>query len=115
MLCLLCVFEPCTQGAVGLAIWVPSVTNQAKESDTPESRSSARGYSSITPVEDNDEGNWRQTNGRDGLELSVVGNDVDLEAMDEELLLENLKVEDTFFLFPLESFFFLGVKFHLES
>lgn len=79
-----------------MAIWVPSVTNQAKENDTPDSKSSARGYSSLTHAEDNGEGNWRQTNG-DGLELSVIGNAVDLEAIDEELLLENLKVENTKF------------------
>ncbi|XP_028752706.1 LOW QUALITY PROTEIN: chloride channel protein CLC-f, partial [Neltuma alba] len=77
-------------GAVGLAIWVPSVTNQSKENDVPDSRSLARGYSSLA-AEDNDGGNWRQTNG-DGLELSVVGNAGDHEAIDEELLLENLKV-----------------------
>ncbi|KAK4276400.1 hypothetical protein QN277_019348 [Acacia crassicarpa] len=77
-------------GAVGLAIWVPSVTNQVKENDAPDSRSLARGYTSVAP-EDNDGGNLRQTNGN-GLELSIVGNAVDLEAVDEELLLENLKV-----------------------
>lgn len=76
-------------GAVGLAIWVPSVTNQVKDNDAPDSRSLARGYSSLAPEENG--GNWRQTNG-DGLELSVVGNVADLEAIDEELLLENLKV-----------------------
>ncbi|KAI9084632.1 hypothetical protein K1719_033414 [Acacia pycnantha] len=77
-------------GAVGLAIWVPSVTNQVKENDAPDSRSLARGYTSVAP-EDNDGGNLRQTNGN-GLELSIVGNAIDVEAIDEELLLENLEV-----------------------
>ncbi|KAI4307529.1 hypothetical protein L6164_030705 [Bauhinia variegata] len=78
-------------GAVGLAIWVPSVTNQGKENDAPDTRKSARGYSSLSFTEDNDENDWRRPY-RDGLELSVVGTADDLEAIDEELLLDNLKV-----------------------
>ncbi|XP_061349314.1 chloride channel protein CLC-f isoform X2 [Gastrolobium bilobum] len=79
-------------GAVGLAIWVPSVTNQAKESDTPDTRNLARGYSSISRAEDNDDGNWRQGNDGNGLELCIIRDAADLEAIDEELLLDNLKV-----------------------
>ncbi|CAL5201108.1 unnamed protein product [Lathyrus oleraceus] len=71
-------------GAVGLAIWVPSVTNQAKESDIPDKRSLSRGYSSISRSEDNDDGN--------GLELCIVGEGSELEEIDEELFLDNLKV-----------------------
>lgn len=74
-----------------MAIWVPSVTNQAKESDTPDKRTLAKGYSSISHAEDND-GN--------GLELSIVGDAANLEEIDEELLLDNLKVEKSFFVFP---------------
>lgn len=74
-----------SQGAVGLAIWVPSVTNQAKESDIPDKRSLSRGYSSISRSEDNDDGN--------GLELCIVGEGSELEEIDEELFLDNLKVE----------------------
>ncbi|KAK7322405.1 hypothetical protein VNO77_25784 [Canavalia gladiata] len=79
-------------GAVGLAIWVPSVTNQAKENDTPDTSNTARGYSSISHAEDDDEGNWRQANDGNGLELRIVGDSADLEAIDKELLLENLQV-----------------------
>ncbi|KAK7259852.1 hypothetical protein RIF29_25467 [Crotalaria pallida] len=78
-------------GAVGLAIWVPSVTNQTKESDTPDTRNSARGYSSISHAEDNVI-NWTEANNGDGLELRDIEDVADLEAIDEELLLENLKV-----------------------
>lgn len=74
-----------------MAIWVPSVTNQAKESDTPDKRSLARGYSSISHGEDND-GN--------GLELGIIGDAAELEEIDEELLLDNLKVEKSFSVFP---------------
>ncbi|KAL2335840.1 hypothetical protein Fmac_010286 [Flemingia macrophylla] len=79
-------------GAVGLAIWVPSVTNQGKESDTPDSSSSARVYSPISHAEDDNGGNWRRANDENDLELSVVGDDTDLEAIDKELLLDNLQV-----------------------
>ncbi|XP_019440919.1 PREDICTED: chloride channel protein CLC-f-like [Lupinus angustifolius] len=78
-------------GAVGLAIWVPSVTNQTKESDTPDPRNSARGYSSISRAQDN-EGNWREAHNGDDLELGVIEDAANLESVDEELLLENLKV-----------------------
>lgn len=74
-----------------MAIWVPSVTNQAKESDIPDKRNLARGYSSISHAEDND-GN--------GLELSIIGDAAELEEVDEELLLDNLKVEKSFSVFP---------------
>lgn len=79
-------------GAVGLAIWVPSVTNQAKESDTPDTSNSARVYSPVSLAEDDNEGNWRRANDEHDLELAVVGDGTDLEAIDKELLLDNLKV-----------------------
>ncbi|GMY30720.1 chloride channel protein CLC-f [Fagus crenata] len=69
-------------GAVGLAIWVPSVTNQAKDSKASDTRSSVRGYTSVSPVVDIDDG--------DDLELSVIENGADIEAMDK--LLEKLEV-----------------------
>lgn len=84
--------QTCLQGAVGLAIWVPSVANRMKESDKPDTSNAARGYSSITHADDD--------NGGD-LELSVVGDDGNLEAIDKELLLDNLQVEK----------FFLGISF----
>ncbi|TKY49885.1 Chloride channel protein CLC-f [Spatholobus suberectus] len=79
-------------GAVGLAIWVPSVANQVKESDKPDTSSSAREYSSVSNAEDDNEDNWRQANDGNDLELRVVGDDIDLEAIDTELLLDNLQV-----------------------
>ncbi|KAL5577735.1 hypothetical protein UlMin_019434 [Ulmus minor] len=75
-------------GAVGLAIWVPSVANQAKETETSDTRGSGRGYSSISPVENKDEVSWRRANNEDDLELSVIEN----AAISEDILLEELKV-----------------------
>ncbi|GKV08520.1 hypothetical protein SLEP1_g20137 [Rubroshorea leprosula] len=63
-------------GAVGLAIWVPSVTNQNKETEAPDARSSPRGYSSVSAAE----------------ELSIIESTADHEAVNEDMLLENLKV-----------------------
>ncbi|PPD79699.1 hypothetical protein GOBAR_DD23370 [Gossypium barbadense] len=62
-------------GAVGLAIWVPSVANQNKETDS-EMRTSARGYSSVSAAE----------------ELSVIEKAADQEALDDDMLLEDLRV-----------------------
>lgn len=75
-----------------MAIWVPSVANQAKETDASDKRTLARGYSSLSPVEDKNEVLWRRTDGADELELSVVENAADSEAA-EEMLLEELKVQ----------------------
>ncbi|CAK9148932.1 unnamed protein product [Ilex paraguariensis] len=80
-------------GAVGLAIWVPSVTNQSKEMEGSDTKSLSRGYSILLPVEDKTrEGEWGQTDGGDDLELSVMGNDGNHGALDDNLFLENLKV-----------------------
>lgn len=75
-----------------MAIWVPSVANQAKETDASDKRTLARGYSSLSPMEDKNEVLWRRTDGADELELSVVENAADSEAV-EEMLLEELKVQ----------------------
>lgn len=79
-------------GAVGLAIWVPSVANQAKETEASDTRSPSRAYSFVSPVEDKNEGIWRQTGDGDSLELSVIGNSSDNEAINDDVLLEDLKV-----------------------
>ncbi|XP_076929620.1 chloride channel protein CLC-f-like [Bidens hawaiensis] len=72
-------------GAVGLAIWVPSVANQSKESDTK------KGYSMLSPVDKFE--SWRQTTGdSDDLELCVMGPDGNHESVDEDIILEDLKV-----------------------
>ncbi|KAG4390549.1 hypothetical protein AAZX31_06G299900 [Glycine max] len=78
-------------GAVGLAIWVPSVTNRVKESETPDSSKSARGYSPISHAGYDNEDNWRQANDGNDLELRIVDG-TNLEPIDKELLLDNLQV-----------------------
>ncbi|XP_044472801.1 chloride channel protein CLC-f-like [Mangifera indica] len=77
-------------GAVGLAIWVPSVTNQ-KESEPSDTRTLAKTYSSLSPIEDRNEAVWRHMDGPDDLELSVIDN-ANCAAIDEDILLEELKV-----------------------
>lgn len=69
------------------------MTNQAKESEASDTRSTVRGYSSVSPADDKDEVIWRETGDGDDLELSVLGNADDIEAISEEILLEELKVE----------------------
>ncbi|KAJ0586030.1 putative chloride channel, voltage gated, chloride channel, core [Helianthus annuus] len=72
-------------GAVGLAIWVPSVANQSKESDTK------KGYTMLSPVDKFE--TWRQTTGdADDLELCIMGPDGNHESVDEDIILEDLKV-----------------------
>ncbi|WOG99860.1 hypothetical protein DCAR_0519216 [Daucus carota subsp. sativus] len=81
-------------GAVGLAIWVPSVTNESKEGEALETKVATGGYSVLAPVVDKDSvGTWRRSDG-DGLELSVMGSGGHHEHIEEELYLENLKVSE---------------------
>lgn len=63
-------------GAVGLAIWVPSVANHPKETEASDARSSPRGYSSISTAK----------------ELAIMDSETDFETINEDMLLENLKV-----------------------
>ncbi|KAI8011539.1 Chloride channel protein CLC-f [Camellia lanceoleosa] len=79
-------------GAVGLAIWVPSVTNQSKVTEASDKRSLNRGYSALSPTEDKNEVTWRQAEGGNNLELCVIGNGENQEAIDEDIILEDLKV-----------------------
>uniref|UniRef100_A0A1J3G8N1 Chloride channel protein n=1 Tax=Noccaea caerulescens TaxID=107243 RepID=A0A1J3G8N1_NOCCA len=79
-------------GAVGLAIWVPSVVNQGKESESSEGRSTGRGYSSLTPSDRKTEGVWRNADNADSLELTVIENPDHKSFLDEETILEDLKV-----------------------
>lgn len=79
-------------GAVGLAIWVPSVTNQPKESEASDAVGLPRGYSSLSPVEENNEAVWRGTDNRDDSELSVMENAAEHETINEEIMLDDLKV-----------------------
>ncbi|CAL5405186.1 unnamed protein product [Camellia sinensis] len=79
-------------GAVGLAIWVPSVTKQCKETEASDSRSSTRVYSALSPIGDKNKGISRRTGDGNELELSVMGNGENGEVIDEEIILEDLKV-----------------------
>lgn len=79
-------------GAVGLAIWVPSVTKQTKEIDSSDKRGLGRGYASLSPSERKDGAPWRYNNGNNDLELSAVVNPSDHESNYEDNLLEDLKV-----------------------
>ncbi|XP_009769741.1 chloride channel protein CLC-f isoform X2 [Nicotiana tabacum] len=79
-------------GAVGLAIWVPSVTDQPKETDVSEAKFASKGYSILSPVEKN-EGNVPRKSGEgNDLELLVIGSHNSRESFDEGLILEDLKV-----------------------
>ena len=80
------------QGAVGLAIWVPSVTKQTKEIESSEKRVSTRGYSSLSPPGHKDGASWRYDSGDKDLELSEVVTPSDRESNYEDNLLEKLKV-----------------------
>nr|GMC74431.1 chloride channel protein CLC-F-like [Ipomoea batatas] len=79
-------------GAVGLAIWVPSVTNQHKDTETSDSKKLSRGYSILSHDEDENDGSWPKTGGRHDLELSIIGNGNNHETIDEDFVLENMKV-----------------------
>ncbi|KAL3614753.1 hypothetical protein CASFOL_041510 [Castilleja foliolosa] len=79
-------------GAVGLAIWVPSVTTQIKETEVSDSKSTPRGYHAVSPSEDKNENAWRQTGDRDDIELSVIRSFSSYQSLDINILLENMKV-----------------------
>ncbi|KGN55984.1 chloride channel protein CLC-f [Cucumis sativus] len=79
-------------GAVGLAIWVPSVTKQTKENESSDKRGLARGYTSLSPSERKDGASWRYDNGGIDLELSEVVSSSGHESNYEESILEDLKV-----------------------
>ncbi|KAK1406909.1 hypothetical protein QVD17_38518 [Tagetes erecta] len=73
-------------GAVGLAIWVPSVANQSKDGEGSDTK---KGYSMLSPVDKFE--TWRQTDS-DDLELCIMGPDGNHESIDEDIILEALKV-----------------------
>ena len=62
------------QGAVRLAIWVPSVTTQSKELEVPDTKSSPRGYSVVSLTDDKDDAVWRRTSQGNDIELPVIEN-----------------------------------------
>lgn len=81
-----------------MAIWVPSVANQGKETEPSDKRNLGRVYPSLSPREDKDEVSWRPLNNGDDQELSVIGNTSYAEAVNEDVLLEDLKVSISFLL-----------------
>lgn len=70
------------------------MANQGKETEASDTRSSGRGsgYSSLLPSEDKDGVSWRRQNNGDDQELSVIENPAYFEAVNEDILLEDLKV-----------------------
>ncbi|XP_073025905.1 chloride channel protein CLC-f-like isoform X4 [Primulina eburnea] len=79
-------------GAVGLAIWVPSLTTQQKETEVSDTKHSPLAYSILSPSEDKSEDTRRITGERDDIELSIIGNAGTYQLTEVESLLENLKV-----------------------
>uniref|UniRef100_A0A0D9X9D1 Chloride channel protein n=1 Tax=Leersia perrieri TaxID=77586 RepID=A0A0D9X9D1_9ORYZ len=79
-------------GAVGLAIWVPSVVNQSGNKETFEATSPRHGYSSLLPPADRSETDWRRPEG-DDVELAILEDDPYRYGINnEETLLDDLKV-----------------------
>ncbi|KAH9627057.1 hypothetical protein KSS87_023745 [Heliosperma pusillum] len=76
-------------GAVGLAIWVPSVANKGAETEPTGSRVVTRGYSSVFTSDDID---GRGSGGREHLELSIVKDSSHSRSINGEVALEDLKV-----------------------
>lgn len=78
------------QGAVGLAIWVPSVVNQSKDGEPSRFRTPRRGYSSLSS-EDRNSKSWRRGDSVNDLELTSLRTD-NYDTYNEEMLLDDLKV-----------------------
>ncbi|KAL3637577.1 hypothetical protein CASFOL_018745 [Castilleja foliolosa] len=79
-------------GAVGLAIWVPSVTTQPKETEVSDAKITPRGYHAVSPTGDKNEDAQRQAGDRDDIELSVIGSFSRFQQLDIDILLDNMKV-----------------------
>uniref|UniRef100_A0A0E0CQS8 Chloride channel protein n=1 Tax=Oryza meridionalis TaxID=40149 RepID=A0A0E0CQS8_9ORYZ len=77
-------------GAVGLAIWVPSVVNQPKDGEPSRFRTPRRGYSSLSS-EDRNSKSWRRGDCVNDLELTSLRTD-NYDTYNEEMLLDDLKV-----------------------
>lgn len=86
---------------------MPSVTNQPKVMEGSGASTLSRDYSILTPDElKNAGGIFGNTADRNDLELPVIGNFNNLETIDEELILENLKVQ----LLPFRYCAYCGIK-----
>uniref|UniRef100_A0ACD5Z4S4 Uncharacterized protein n=1 Tax=Avena sativa TaxID=4498 RepID=A0ACD5Z4S4_AVESA len=77
-------------GAVGLAIWVPSVVNQANDGESSGFRTPMRGYS-VVPPQDKKGSILIRSDGVDELELTISQTDL-CNTYKEEMLLDDLKV-----------------------
>ena len=78
---------------------MPSVTDQPNEAESSEAKFASKGYSILSPTDENNEGNGsRQSGERNNLELMEVHNSH--ESFDEGLILEYLNV--------------LSLRWHLE-
>lgn len=69
---------------------MPSLANQCNDSEGSGTKSSSRGYSVISPVDD--EIDDLAQSGEDDLELCIMGPDDNHDTVDEDIILEDLKV-----------------------
>ncbi|KAH7674250.1 Chloride channel voltage gated protein [Dioscorea alata] len=80
-------------GAVGLAIWVPSIANQSKNSESSDKKVPGHGYSTALSARDKSGVIRRQPDEVDDMELSVIETDRHhIGISNEENLLDGLKV-----------------------
>ncbi|KAG9136525.1 hypothetical protein Leryth_014372 [Lithospermum erythrorhizon] len=79
-------------GAVGLAIWVPSLANQPKEGEAVDAKKSSPGYSIISPADEKYESSSRRPSDENGLELTDMENSNSDDLFEEDILIENFKV-----------------------
>lgn len=70
---------------------MPSVANQHRESESADARSPGKGYSSLPAIEDGGGHAGRRAEGSD-IELSAVEKVVDCSIVDEDAILDDLKV-----------------------
>uniref|UniRef100_N1R3L8 Chloride channel protein n=1 Tax=Aegilops tauschii TaxID=37682 RepID=N1R3L8_AEGTA len=79
-------------GAVGLAIWVPSVVSHSINKEMFEATSPRHGYASLLPPADRSETDGRRPDG-DDVELAILEDDLyHYGSNSEEMLLDELKV-----------------------
>lgn len=72
---------------------MPSVTIQAKETEASDAKYVSKGYSSLSPDDEKNEGSdWRHMDERNDLELDAIGCQSSHESLDEGLILEDLEV-----------------------
>ncbi|KAF7085608.1 hypothetical protein CFC21_089016 [Triticum aestivum] len=78
-------------GAVGLAIWVPSVVNQPNDGESSGFRAPMRGYSLVS-LQDKNSSVWTRSDSVDDLELTISQSGLrNYGTYQEEVLLDDLK------------------------